>query len=148
MSRRRREVSAGGIVIRETPSGRQALLIQTPRGVCSFPKGHVERGEAQHRAAEREVLEEAGVRAKVAAKSGSVQYFFYDRGTLVAKVVHWFLMRWLHGDPVADGVETLDARFVAEREVVHTLEYENERKVWMDTLALIPRVWGNDGTAK
>ncbi len=135
MPNRRHEVSAGGIVVRDGPTGRQALLIQTPRGVWSFPKGHVEPGEAQDKAAEREVLEETGVQARVAKRTGSIRYYFYDRGTLVDKVVHWFLMYWQSGEPIGDGLETLDARFFAEHKVQDALKYHNEHTAWLEAVA-------------
>ena len=43
----------------------QFKLIRTKAGCWLFPKGHVEKGETLWRAAEREALEEAGVRGRI-----------------------------------------------------------------------------------
>lgn len=56
---------AGGIVFRLSAKGLEYLLVRAkkPPDAWVFPKGHVEEGETPERAAVREVLEEAGVRA-------------------------------------------------------------------------------------
>jgi 8-oxo-dGTP pyrophosphatase MutT (NUDIX family) len=47
----------------------QFLLVRTKGGThWTFPKGHVERGETPWRAAQREALEEAGVRGRMETK--------------------------------------------------------------------------------
>jgi len=45
------------------------LLVRTKGGArWTFPKGHIEKGERASRAAEREALEEAGVRGRIMAE--------------------------------------------------------------------------------
>lgn len=116
------------------------LLVRVSRGAWTFPKGHIERGETREAAAQREVLEEAGVHATVIDSVGNVRYFFYDRGTLVSKLVHWYVMRWRRGEPTPDGLETVEARFFREKEVGATLAYENERKVWQRVSEFLEQV--------
>jgi 8-oxo-dGTP pyrophosphatase MutT (NUDIX family) len=63
---------AGGVVVRREGRAPTYLLVrakQQPQ-IWIFPKGHIEAGEAAEQAALREVLEEAGVRARVAARLG------------------------------------------------------------------------------
>lgn len=55
------ERSAGGLVF--TP-GRKVLLILDRYGFWTFPKGHVETGETDEEAAQREVHEETGIVAR------------------------------------------------------------------------------------
>lgn len=129
-ARKRSVVSAGGIVIRGASTSRQVLLVRMARGSWSFPKGRVERGESREEAAEREVHEEAGVDAKITGFAGDVRYFYRDEGALVSKVVHLYLMRWEAGEPMPDRMETVEAIFVAESEVVSLLSYDSERAVW------------------
>jgi 8-oxo-dGTP pyrophosphatase MutT (NUDIX family) len=66
---------AGGVVYRRLEGRRQYLLVQArqPPGVWIFPKGHIEAGESAERAALREVLEEAGVRAAILAPLGRLR---------------------------------------------------------------------------
>ena len=63
---------AGGVVFRQSANGLEYLLIRArkPPDAWVFPKGHIEEGETSERAAVREVLEEAGVRAAVVISLG------------------------------------------------------------------------------
>ena len=61
---------AAGVVVR----GSEVLLRRTADGHWIFPKGHVEPGESPAQAAEREVLEETGVRAVAGRFLGTVAY--------------------------------------------------------------------------
>jgi len=62
---RQRRDSAGALVLREGPSGREILLVRTPNSGWSLPKGHIEDGENEPQAAARETLEETGIKAAV-----------------------------------------------------------------------------------
>ncbi len=55
------EKSCGAVVLRRDGAETYVLLIRHKKGGHrSFPKGHVEKGETEHRTAEREVAEETG----------------------------------------------------------------------------------------
>lgn len=56
----KRERSCGAVVFRERDGVAEALLIRTPKGQLTIPKGHVERGETDEQAAKREIMEETG----------------------------------------------------------------------------------------
>ena len=59
------EKSCGAVIFREDENGWNVLLIRHARGKhISFPKGHMEPGELESHTAEREVLEETGIRIK------------------------------------------------------------------------------------
>lgn len=60
MSRRPRRLSAGVVVLRDTPEGYRFLLLRAYQH-WDFPKGMVERGEAPLDAARREVREETTI---------------------------------------------------------------------------------------
>jgi bis(5'-nucleosidyl)-tetraphosphatase len=61
-----RSTHAGAVVFKLTRAGPRYLLVEArgSRGRWVFPKGHVEDGETIVAAAQREVAEEAGVRAR------------------------------------------------------------------------------------
>jgi 8-oxo-dGTP pyrophosphatase MutT (NUDIX family) len=67
---------AGGVVYRREEQGRKYLLVRARKQpkLWVFPKGHIEPGETPEDAAVREVLEEAGVRARIAAPLGRVMF--------------------------------------------------------------------------
>ena len=70
------------------------LLLQYPQGHWSFPKGHVEPGEANHHiTASRELVEETGI-AEVAINDSwmsRTEYTFQRKGRKIPKQVYWYL---------------------------------------------------------
>jgi 8-oxo-dGTP pyrophosphatase MutT (NUDIX family) len=91
-----RQVSAGGVLIREEAEGPEVLLAsrRTRRGelVWGLPKGLVEPGESPEDTAVREVQEETGHKGTVRGPIGDVSYWFVWKGTRIRKTVHFFLM--------------------------------------------------------
>lgn len=82
--------SAGGVIINND----SVLLIRGRSStVVGFPKGKIEKGESREEAAIREVREETGYEARIVGHLDSSQYQFTDpKGTVVDKIVHYFLM--------------------------------------------------------
>jgi 8-oxo-dGTP pyrophosphatase MutT (NUDIX family) len=76
MARQPAPTHAGGIVVRDSPSGLEYLIVEASRepGIWVLPKGHIEQGETQQEAAVREVEEEAGSRAEVMRRLGTMQF--------------------------------------------------------------------------
>jgi 8-oxo-dGTP pyrophosphatase MutT (NUDIX family) len=103
---------AGAIVYRAGAAGPEYLLVRGKKDPQSwvFPKGHIEPGENARDAALREVLEEAGVRARVVAPLGRM-----DLGGYCAEM---FLMQ-----SIADSAQQ------AERE-----------RQWLDSTAAAQRI--------
>jgi 8-oxo-dGTP pyrophosphatase MutT (NUDIX family) len=91
-----RQVSAGGVLIREGAEGPEVVLAsrRTRRGelVWGLPKGLVEPGESPEDTAVREVQEETGHKGTVRGPIGDVSYWFVWEGTRIRKTVHFFLM--------------------------------------------------------
>ncbi len=91
------------------------LLLQYPRGHWSFPKGHVEPGDANHHiTASRELAEETGI-AEVAIDDSwmsRTEYTFQRKGRTIPKQVYWYL------------AET--------RELDVTLSKEHTNYLWLD----------------
>jgi len=86
-------VSCGGIVVCK---GKVLLLYKNQKDRSNgwvLPKGTLEHGETFCRAALREVLEEAGVAAKIIKFVGDTNYTFRASGEVINKTVHWYLMR-------------------------------------------------------
>src|SRR4029077_19901708 len=96
-----REVSAGGVVVHE---GRVLVIVPTRRAadgshVLGLPKGHLDAGETIVQAATREVREETGVTAEPVQELGELRYWYVRDRRRVAKSVHFFLFRYVSGDP-------------------------------------------------
>ena len=70
------------------------LLLQYPQGHWSFPKGHVEKGDADHHStASRELTEETGITDITidAEWTQKTEYTFYRKGRETPKEVFWYL---------------------------------------------------------
>jgi 8-oxo-dGTP pyrophosphatase MutT (NUDIX family) len=70
MERRHREPvdRVAAVCYRLADGSVQFKLVRTKGGYWTFPKGHIEEGEPPWRAAQREALEEAGVRGSIASE--------------------------------------------------------------------------------
>lgn len=97
MARRRiKERSAGAVVFVPAAEGPEYLLLRYGAGYWGFPKGHVEAGETDVVAAQREVEEETGI--PVAQQrlfegfEDDTDYKFRRGSILVEKDVRFFLI--------------------------------------------------------
>jgi 8-oxo-dGTP pyrophosphatase MutT (NUDIX family) len=115
----RKDVCAGGIVVRQNPEtgGREVLLVADRYGMVAPPKGHVEPGESTAQAAAREVREETGISVDLRAPLGSIRYRFPQDGGVTEKMVHYFLMEAIGGGLTPQDGETLDAFWVKETDL-------------------------------
>lgn len=88
-----RERSCGVVVYTGAP--REYLLLHYPSGHWDFPKGHVERGEADLEAALREVREETGLRdvQVLPGFAHTFEYFYKREGAAMHKAVTYFVGR-------------------------------------------------------
>lgn len=134
------EFSTGGVVIRE--DGKCIVIVPTRRAadgskVVALPKGHPDPGESIEDAALREVREEAGVTCEVRQKLGEVKYWYQRGGRRIAKVVAFFLLDYVSGDPADHDHEVEDARWVTLEEAIATLTYDGERGMAEQALSVV-----------
>jgi 8-oxo-dGTP pyrophosphatase MutT (NUDIX family) len=124
------ERSAGGLVLRRVGAHFEGLVIgrSMPR-IWSLPKGHIEPNETVEDAAVREVEEETGVRAAIVTKLDAIRYWFYANRAKHNKVVHFFLMRYIGGQPTPQKGEVDEARWVPLDDMPALLTHVNERKL-------------------
>lgn len=129
--RARVETSAGGVVFRREPDGIRFLLIRDPYENWGLPKGHVEGEETPVEAALREVAEETGLTGLRAAEElPTIDWYFRDRGRLVHKFCHFYLVESPVGDPTPQLEEGItDCVWLSPEEAVRKITYENAREV-------------------
>ncbi len=97
--------------------------------VLALPKGHPDRDESPADAAVREVREEAGVEGRVVGRLGDVRYIYTRGGRRIAKVVRFYLLEYVAGEPSEHDHEVEQARWIALDEAARALTYEGEREI-------------------
>ena len=158
-----REISSGGVVIRnkdgswwmaaiELPSGApQAAPDPTkhavrskPKPVLCLPKGLIDPGEKPLEAALREVREETGITAVPIMKLGDSKYVYvrsWGDGERVFKIVSFYLLRYESGriDQIADAmrIEVARARWVRLEDAPKLLAYRGEKQMALKALEYI-----------
>ena len=124
------EFSAGGVVMND--DNEIIVIVPTRRSadgskVLALPKGHPDGEESSLQAALREVREEAGVQAEVVDTLGEVRYWYQRGGRRIAKVVEFFLLRYVSGDVDDHDHEVEHARWIGLAEAARSLSYRGER---------------------
>ena len=123
-------LGAGGVVF--GPAG--VLLVRYRSGAWAFPKGHVEAGETLAQAAVREVQEEGGVSAHIAA---ALSPTCYTNDRREQRQIHWYAM---HTTSTRSALEDTFAEggFFAPEQAAQMLSYPEDRQLLQDALALLP----------
>ncbi len=145
------EVSAGGLVLRRSEAGFDALLIGrgAPR-IWTLPKGHVEARESNEQAALREVREETGCWAEILMRLSEISYWFYVGKAKHKKSVTFYLMRYLSGDTANHDHEVDEARWFDIASARKALKYVNEKRLVdmaLEFVATNPAAFGDTAAA-
>ena len=145
-----REISAGGVVLREISGTWHVALIEPEResapgakssrqrskAVLALPKGLIDPGETAPVAALREVQEETGIIGEFVAKLADTRYVYvrsWGDGERVFKIVTFYLLRYISGEiddiTPAMRIEVKRAQWIPLPDASRKLMYSNERKV-------------------
>lgn len=123
-------MSAGGVVVRQVGERTEVVLVgrQMPT-TWGLPKGTPTSGESIEETALREVAEETGLRARLVAPIGAIQYYFVARNTRFHKTVHFYLMTADGGDTAGHDHEYDLVEWFALDEAITRLSYRNEAEI-------------------
>jgi 8-oxo-dGTP pyrophosphatase MutT (NUDIX family) len=137
--RARKEVSAGGVVLRRMDGRIHVLLIKDPYGNWGLPKGHLEGAEGPPEAGMREVGEETGLEdLRIGPKLRTIDWYFRLKGRLIHKYCTFFMMASEEGEPEPEAAEGItDCRWVPLLEAVDAVDYENAREVVLDAAQIV-----------
>ena len=135
----KKEVSAGGVVYKREDNNVFILLIEPkgpnygpPVGYWTFPKGLLDKErELKEEVAVREVREEGGVNAEIEAELGMVKYFRKSEhfGNAI-KFVHFYLMKYIDGNPEDHDEEVAEAKWVKIDEVEKMLKFSHDKEIF------------------
>ncbi|MCU0264939.1 MAG: NUDIX hydrolase [Actinomycetia bacterium] len=127
------ETSAGGLVVVRDDGEPRAVLIarRNRRGRLEWvlPKGHLEAGETPEATAVREVEEETGIRSRVVAPLGTIDYWFVAEGRRIHKTVHHYLLELAGGELSDEDDEVEEVAWVALDEARRRLAFADERRL-------------------
>ncbi len=119
--------AAGGVVSRETASGREFLLVYRRRyGDWTLPKGKAKPGETPEQTALREVREETGYETELVSFLGEVRY----KVNGVPKIVRFWNMRPAgRAHKIEDKGEVMEAAWMSAEKALATLDYPLEKEL-------------------
>lgn len=130
----KREFSAGGIVFND--KGEVLVTQHSQNKNWSFPKGHIDSNQTIEEAALREVKEEGGVEAEIVDKVGYSKYVYTLNGEKIFKVVTYFLMKYISGDPKDHDWEVEEAGWYTPENALKQLSYSQDKKLFEKALKL------------
>lgn len=142
----KRQVSAGGVVVRRGPPGIEVALTARKGGtVWCLPKGLLEPDETPEQTALREVREETGLSGRLIEKLGEITYWYASKeeGARFHKTVHFYLMAYAGGDIRNHDFEVDEVRWFSGPEALAVLSYASEREIAQKALEVASRVEGD-----
>ena len=135
------EKSCGAVIFRKA-EGWNVLLIRHTKGRhISFPKGHVEPGETESQTAEREILEETGLRVRVDRRFRAENRYNIRPDTQKLVVIFAALTEQAEITPQPE--EIAEAFWLPVEEAAARLTYERDRKIMRDAFAHIQKCYAN-----
>lgn len=136
------QTSAGGVAFRRIEGRTEVALISvgsTRR--WQLPKGMVDPGEQLEQTALREVHEEAGIETQLLAPIETIDYWYTsakgEKRTSRHKFVHYYLLRYLSGDPHDHDDEVNEACWVEIGQAYKQLTFDNEKNVVMKAMTML-----------
>ena len=134
------EKSCGAVIFRKDTDGWNVLLIRHARGKhISFPKGHMEPGELESHTAEREVLEETGLKVKVDRRYRAENR--YNIRTDIQKLVVIFAAVTTQKEITPQPEEIAEAKWYPIEEALGRLTYERDRKILRAALVHVEKYY-------
>ena len=119
------------MIVRHSDGEPHILLIRDPYANWGLPKGHLEPKETPAEAATREVAEETGLTGlAILGSLPTIDWYFRDRGQLVHKFCHFFLMECAAGEARPQVDEGISACvWLPVGDAIRTVTYANAREV-------------------
>ena len=133
----RYEKSCGAVIFRKAEVWKVLLIRHTRGRHISFPKGHVEQGETESQNAEREILEETGLRVRVDRRYRAENRYNIRPDTQKLVVIFAALTEQEEITPQPE--EIAEAFWLPIDAAQERLTYERDRKIMRDAFAHIQK---------
>lgn len=140
------EKSCGAVIFRRTDEWNVLLIRHNKGRHVSFPKGHVEPGETESQTAEREILEETGLRVRVDRRFRAENRYNIRPDT--QKLVVIFAAVTEMTEIVPQPEEIAEAFWCPVSEAAERLTYERDRRIMRDALEHIQKYKTRPGLPK
>jgi len=124
------EKSCGAVIFRKTHEWNVLLIRHNKGRHVSLPKGHVEPGETESQTAEREILEETGIRVKVDRRFRAENRYNIRPDT--QKLVVIFAAVTDQEEITPQPEEIAEAVWVPLSQADERLTYERDRRIMHD----------------
>ncbi len=132
------ETSSGIVVFRVKNDERQYLLLDRKEGFLDFPKGHIEKGESETEAAQRETLEESGLKVTpIPGFRKEIDYWFRLQGELIHKIVVMFTAEVSDGAAPEISFEHVGLRWLNYGDSMNLLKYDNQKELLQEVEAFL-----------
>lgn len=126
---------AGAIVFGQKDPSLIALLYRSKEKDWSFPKGHIEEGEAVAETTQREIMEETGMSTQLINDPLPPLEYNHPKGYHI--IVYMFLMQSEKDDAVKIEFEGDKIIWVPFKEVVNKLSYDNVRQYYISIFKIV-----------
>ncbi len=124
-------------MLRRVLNGTEVVLCHRTRdNLWALPKGTPEAGESTEETALREVAEETGLKVQLGPPVGETRYSFERDGYRYDKVVYFYLMSAVGGDPTLHDEEFDFVEWVPVDQAVGQLTFKNESRIVETALPL------------
>ena len=133
----RYEKSCGAVIFRKADVWNVLLIRHTRGRHISVPKGHVEPGETESQTAEREILEETGVRVRVDRRFRAENRYNIRPDTQKLVVIFAALTDQEEITPQPE--EIAEAFWLPVEEAAEQLTYERDRRIMRDAFEHIQK---------
>ncbi len=124
------EKSAGAVVFTKKNKKIEYLLLYYQASHWDFPKGHIESGETEKKALQREVFEETGIKNLVLAPEfkKTIKYFFRQNNKTVFKTVVFYLA-YTKTQKVKISFEHMGYKWLSYADALQQLTFANAKAV-------------------
>lgn len=124
------EHSAGVIIFRKEEGNKLYLLLHYRSGHWEFPKGHIEKGEEEKEAAERETEEETGIKDIIFIEGfrEAIKYFFRVEKRTIFKTVIFYLAQ-TKTKRIKLSREHIGFKWLSYKQAQKQLTFKNAQKI-------------------